>query len=133
MGPAPFTGPRIVTEDTDLGNYFIPKNTIVCVDITGLQHDENIWEEPYKFDPERFNPNSDSKRILNSWLPFGSGQRQCVGMNMSLAEQRVVLIMMARRYEWSLPENSVHRDGLRVKGTDVIGPDTLVLDFKRRY
>lgn len=76
MGPAVWGQPRIATEDTTLGNYFIPKDTIVTVDIVGLQHDENIWEDPYKFNPERFSRENESDiKRNNAWIPFGSGQR----------------------------------------------------------
>jgi cytochrome P450 len=76
MGPAVWGQPRIATEDTLLGNYFIPKNTIVTVDIVGLQHDENIWKDPYKFNPERFNSENESNITRSgAWIPFGSGQR----------------------------------------------------------
>jgi cytochrome P450 len=134
MGPAVWGQPRIVAEDTELGDFVIPKGTIVTTDIVGVQHNENIWEDPYTFNPERFNPNNeDTKRTNNAWVPFGNGQRQCIGMNMSLAEQRVVLTMMARKYEWSLPKDSIHKDGMIITGMDIIGPKELVLDFTKRY
>lgn len=59
--------------------------------------------------------------------------RQCIGMNMSLAEQRVLLSMMAKKFQWSLPKDSIHKDGMDVEGMDVMGPKDLVLDFKKRY
>ncbi|KAI7897291.1 cytochrome P450 [Mucor mucedo] len=134
MGPAVWGQPRVAAEDTELGGFMIPKGTIVTTDIIGVQHDANIWQDPETFNPERFNPeNEDSKRINNAWLPFGNGQRQCIGMNMSLAEQRVLLIMMARKYVWSLPKDSIHKDGMVINGMDIVGPKELILDFTKRY
>lgn len=76
MGPAVQGQARIATEDTQIGSYFLPKGTIVTVDIAGLQHDANIWEDPYKFDPERFSQENESNTKRNGgWIPFGSGQR----------------------------------------------------------
>lgn len=93
-GPAVWTSPRTTSEETELGDYVLPKGTNVIVDIIALQHDADLWPEPYKFDPERFAPENKSSKTGSSWLPFGGGQHQCAGMNMSLAEQRVLLSMM---------------------------------------
>lgn len=93
-GPAVWTSPRTVSQDTELGDYLLPKGTHVIVDIIALQHDEDLWPEPYRFDPERFAAENKSSKTASSWLPFGGGQHQCAGMNMSLAEQRVLLSMM---------------------------------------
>jgi cytochrome P450 len=93
-GPAVWTSPRTISEDTELGDYVLPKGTNVIVDIIALQHDADLWPEPYKFDPERFAAANKSSRTSSAWLPFGGGQHQCAGMNMSLAEQRVLLSMM---------------------------------------
>ena len=41
--------------------------------------------------------------------------------------------MAARKYEWSLPEDSIHRNGMIVNGVDIVGPKELVLDFKKRF
>ncbi|KAI7891077.1 cytochrome P450 [Mucor mucedo] len=135
MGPAVWGHPRIAAEDTELGGFSIPKGTIIITDVIGVQHDERIWEEPYKFDPERFNPDIEdpTKRTTNAWFPFGSGQRQCIGLNMTMTEQRVVLAMMVRKYEFCLPKDSIHKDGMIIAGMDLIGPKELVLDFTKRY
>lgn len=54
-------------------------------------------------------------------------------MNMSLAEQRVMLSMMAKKFQWSLPKDSIHKDGMFVEGIDVMGPKDLILEFTKRY
>ncbi|KAG2211279.1 hypothetical protein INT47_006399 [Mucor saturninus] len=132
--PIVWTQPRIVTEDTELGDFMIPKGTIVTTDILGAQLDETIWENPYLFNPERFNPkNEENKRAFNAYLPFGKGQQQCIGFNMSLAEQRVLLAMIVRKYKWSLPHDSIHKNGMVIAGIDSIGPKELVLNFTKRY
>ncbi|KAI8575071.1 hypothetical protein K450DRAFT_263489 [Umbelopsis ramanniana AG] len=132
-GPAVWTSPRTISEDTELGDYVLPKGTHVIVDIIALQHDADLWPEPYKFDPERFSAANKSSKTSNSWLPFGGGQHQCAGMNMSLAEQRVLLSMMVRKYEWELAPGSSHQNDIVMSGMDIIGPKNLNLTFKKRY
>lgn len=99
--PSSVVVPRKITTDVYLGPYHIPKGSFVNMDIYALHHDPVNWTDPDRFDPERFaegdekvatagRPNSASY----SWIPFGNGARQCVGMNFSYAEQRVVLSML---------------------------------------
>ncbi|KAG0176177.1 Cytochrome P450 3A4 [Apophysomyces sp. BC1034] len=103
LSPAISTSPRYATEDCELGGHFIPKGTVVSVHITALQHDGQRWEDPEKFIPERFDISK--TKIANSYMPFGNGQRQCIGMNMSLAEQRVLLSMLRKSMKPIVPEH----------------------------
>ena len=72
--------PHKATQDTQLGPHKIPAGTYVMLNLWGLHHDEELWDEPFTFKPERFldeegklvpadHPN---RRRL---LPFGAGQR----------------------------------------------------------
>jgi cytochrome P450 len=36
------------------------------------------------------------------WTPFGNGTRQCIGMNFSLYQQRVLIAMLRKLYIYSL-------------------------------
>ncbi|CDS08801.1 hypothetical protein LRAMOSA10162 [Lichtheimia ramosa] len=131
---------RVVTreaqEDTELGGKFIPKGTKTVLDIYELQHNPTVWKDPNTFRPERFAPGGEAEELAQlgmSWIPFSNGQRQCIGMGFSLAEQRVFLPMLLRKYEWYLPKDSIHKEKLQTKGTNVVRPKELLITFKRRY
>ncbi|KAI8143289.1 cytochrome P450 [Fennellomyces sp. T-0311] len=132
-GPASTLVPRVAVEDTDLAGVFVPKGTRVNLDVYALHHNPAVWKEPEVFDPERFAPGGEAERAGLAWLPFGNGSRQCLGMNFSLAEQRVLLSMLLRKYEFSLPENSIHKDKVVVEHYSLVTPKDLCIDFKRRY
>ncbi|KAK9307618.1 hypothetical protein QLX08_002207 [Tetragonisca angustula] len=57
----------------------IPKGTKIWVPVYGIQHDPNIYPDPEKFDPERFNDDAAAARHPMSFLPFGDGPRNCIG------------------------------------------------------
>lgn len=98
-GPATRVIPRIAKEDTDLSGTFIPKGTQLTVNIYNIQHDDNYWKDGDKFNPDRFSEDGDATREAGeglAWLPFGNGARQCIGMNFSLNEQRVMLSMLCK-------------------------------------
>ncbi|KAI8146009.1 cytochrome P-450 cyp509A1, partial [Fennellomyces sp. T-0311] len=132
-GPAITVVLREAAEDTDLSGVFIPKGTRLQLDIYQLHHNPAVWKDPEAFDPERFAPGGEAEHGGLTWLPFSSGARQCIGMNFSLAEQRVLLPMLLRKYEWTLPENSIHKDRVITSGFGVISPVDLYIDFKKRY
>ncbi|KAI8144465.1 cytochrome P450 [Fennellomyces sp. T-0311] len=102
---------RRAAEDTDLSGVFIPKGTRVTCCIYELQHNPTIWKDPETFDPERFAPGGEAEEAAKTglaWIPFSSGARQCIGMNFSLAEQRVLLPMLCEYFG-----NSHNKNGLR--------------------
>ncbi|KAI8330262.1 cytochrome P450 [Choanephora cucurbitarum] len=136
-GPVSRVVSRKATEDFFLHDTLIPKGTPVNVDINAIHHNKKFWTNPYEFDPSRFAEDGEgTTRKAGSgmaWLPFGSGARQCIGMNFSLYEQRVFLSMLLRRYTWKLPENSIHKNGVVPVGASITSPARLDIDFTRRY
>ena len=79
----------------------IPKGTQVFAEIYEIHHNPNVWKDPDTFNPERFAPGGEAEHNGSyAWQPFITGPRQCIGMNFSLAEQRVFLSML-REYSKS--------------------------------
>lgn len=52
---------RITKEETKLGDYVIPAGTSIMCDAHVLHHNPKYWDDPDKFDPERFNAENKSK------------------------------------------------------------------------
>ena len=94
-----------------VGDYAVPADTPVLVSILLLHHREDLYPEPFAFRPERW---QDRKPGTYEWLPFGGGIRRCLGAALAMAEQRVVLEMMARRLDLKAadpePERALHRN-----------------------
>ena len=44
---------RVASCDYQLGNYHIPKGSIIHVSVYPIHHDPNVWPDPEKFIPER--------------------------------------------------------------------------------
>lgn len=58
----------------------IPEGTDIMVPVNALHNDERFWENPGKFDPERFTVENAKKIVSYSYIPFSEGPRQCIGM-----------------------------------------------------
>jgi cytochrome P450 len=98
------TTSRVALEDIELAGNFIPKGSELSIDIYNVHHNPEVWVDPYKFDPDRFLPGGEADNQKGvAWVPFSNGSRQCIGMNFSLAEQRVVLSMLCKCYKRFLP------------------------------
>ncbi|KAF7728619.1 cytochrome P450-dit2 [Apophysomyces ossiformis] len=135
-GPAGEVFPRKTTKDIDLEGTVIPKGTLVTVDIYNLHRNPRVWQNPEEFNPERFAPGNEADSKAGSgmsWIPFSSGGRQCIGMNFSLAEQRVLLSMLLRKFTWTLPKNSPHAAALMTTTHGVQTAFKLEITFTKRY
>jgi cytochrome P450 len=62
------------------------------------QRSSLYWEEPEKFDPQRFAPERATGRHDYAYYPFGGGPRMCIGDRFSLMEQTLALAMTAQRF-----------------------------------
>ena len=64
------------------------------------------FEEPERFDPDRFLPERSKGRSRWQYLPFGGGPRSCVGDHFAMLEATLALATVVRAAEIeSLDEN----------------------------
>ncbi|KAI8866801.1 cytochrome P450 [Ramicandelaber brevisporus] len=100
---------RRLTEDYKLGDYFIPKGTLLLHNFWLAHRNPQFWgDDAAEFRPDRFE--DDTKDSFSStknpyWTPFGYGLRVCLGMQFAYMEIRVVLAMLLRRFEWKLADS----------------------------
>jgi cytochrome P450 len=96
--PPGFWIPRTAIEDDEIDGYRIPAGQMVGVSIYNMHHHPDIWENPHTFDPERFTKENSEKRHNFAWIPFGAGQRLCLGRDFAMMEGALVLARLAQRY-----------------------------------
>lgn len=79
--PVPTLIRRCVTDykvpDSDL---IIEKNTRVMLPILGIHHDPSYFADPETFMPDRFNDENKGSIKPFTYLPFGDGPRNCIGI-----------------------------------------------------
>ncbi|XP_072044014.1 cytochrome P450 1A1-like isoform X3 [Amphiura filiformis] len=94
--------PHATTCDVMLGDFHIPKDTVVSINHYALHYDEEIWDEPKLFKPEHFLDDSGSVRQHpNSFLPFSAGRRSCLGESLAKAELFLIFTWFLQNYEIS--------------------------------
>ncbi|UYV82558.1 hypothetical protein LAZ67_21002756, partial [Cordylochernes scorpioides] len=99
---------RQAQENYKLGDINIPKDMVVQIPVYAIHHDPENYPEPDKFDPERFLPeNKDNIRPF-TYLPFGTGPRNCLAERFALLEVKLCLAQAIRRFRFSrVPETKV--------------------------
>jgi cytochrome P450 len=79
-----------------------------------------VWEEPDRFDPDRFIAERETLRHKSAWIPFGVGPRVCIGNHFALMEGPIVLATLMRNARFEVdPSRTVEAETfatLRPKG-----------------
>ncbi|EFN68266.1 Cytochrome P450 6k1 [Camponotus floridanus] len=83
-------------------NITIEKGTPIYVALYGIQRDPRFYEDPKRFDPERFSDERKNEIVPCTFLPFGEGPRNCIGMRLGILQTAIGLIAILRDYEVSL-------------------------------
>ena len=97
--PAAWQLPRTAVEDDEIDGYHIPAGTTITSLIYMCHYHPEEWDNPEVFDPERFQPDKTEKRHKFAYMPFGAGQRKCIGLDFALMEGQLALAMVAQRYK----------------------------------
>ncbi|KAH8110287.1 cytochrome P450 [Phellopilus nigrolimitatus] len=107
--------PRVSTEPIRAGGLLIPPGTPVMLNMYGIMHNAAEWPDADTFEPTRFLRDGvgGAEDVPVGWAPFGLGPRQCPARSFSMYEQRTLMAMLLREYEWVLPADSSHVDGIR--------------------
>lgn len=105
MYPPIHLGSRIAAHDLEFQGYQIPAGRRVLYSIYLAHRDPRYWQNPAEFIPERFAP--EQTRQPYTFLPFGGGPRNCIGMAFAQVEAKVVLARILQKYELKITNQPV--------------------------
>ncbi|MEG4421015.1 cytochrome P450 [Microcoleus sp. LAD1_D5] len=97
-----FTFPRLLQAPMQLMGFNIPKGMILSLCIYLVHQRPDIYPEPKRFKPERF---LERQFSAYEYLPFGGGNRRCIGTAFAMFEMKLVLAKVLSRYSLELAEN----------------------------
>lgn len=69
-----------ILNDGDKLNFKIEKGSAILFSTYSIQRDPKYYPNPNRFDPERFNDENKKNIIPGTYVPFGVGPRNCIGM-----------------------------------------------------
>lgn len=125
MHPTVWMGPRRSVDRFEFAGVTVPANTYVNYSPLATHYLPDLYPDPTSFRPERFAPEAKAALPKGAYVPFGAGQRGCIGMRFAKLEIRMLASLLLERFELSLPEDFTlsitqvplltPKDGLRVR------------------
>lgn len=103
--------PKTALVDDEMGGYRIAAGTTILYSSLAMQRDPRFWPEPDRYNPDRFLNN---EADLRAFVPFGRGQRLCLGMRMAYIEAVLTIATAYQRYRFELPKGYEPRHQYRM-------------------
>ncbi|KAA1473597.1 cytochrome P450 [Dentipellis sp. KUC8613] len=135
--------PHYTTADEVVENYLIPKDTTILVNIWGMNHDPEVFDDPERFNPDRFMESKFGTKAgaddagRDKELEFGYGRRFCVGVHLAMASIKMNIVNLLWAFDFSHARDPVTKVPIAadinsfVQGT-TLAPKPFVCDIQPR-
>jgi cytochrome P450 len=108
--PPVLWGIRYGVDDFDLGGFYHEKGSSVLYSSYITHHMPEIYRDPQKFDPYRWETIQPS---AYEYFPFNAGPRRCLGAEFAMMELKITLAVLLQQFRFSLlPNQRIDRVGL---------------------
>ncbi|KAH7420370.1 hypothetical protein KP509_13G004500 [Ceratopteris richardii] len=92
---------RLAVHDTEVGGFLVPAGTTAMVNMWAITHDDNIWVDAERFQPERFLTAAEQFEVRGGDMrlaPFGAGARACPGRALAMATVSMWVARIVQRF-----------------------------------
>jgi cytochrome P450 len=117
--PAPVLG-RMATRAVDLGGHHFEAGARLVIPVWAIHRHHQLWDDPNRFDPDRFLAAREAGMRRTQFMPFGFGPRTCIGMGFAMLEGLILLATFVRAMRFAadrpLAPEPISRVTLRPKG-----------------
>jgi cytochrome P450 len=132
--PPAFVLARSALRDTSVGGFTVRKDELVLIAPWLFHRDGRFFEDPLRFDPDRFLPEREAQLPRFAYMPFGGGRRICIGNQFALMQGQIILATIAKQIEMELLSSKPvgleplltlrPKNGVRVRLRQARGSDT---------
>uniref|UniRef100_A0AAQ4PHW5 unspecific monooxygenase n=1 Tax=Gasterosteus aculeatus aculeatus TaxID=481459 RepID=A0AAQ4PHW5_GASAC len=91
---------RVSKSSVEIEGVTIPKGTVVMIPVYTLHREPTLWPEPDDFKPERFSKENKDSIDPYSYLPFGAGPRNCIGMRFALLMMKLSVVEILQNFSF---------------------------------
>jgi cytochrome P450 len=99
---------REAIDNVIVGNYSIPRSSVIVMSQYIIHRDPRFFGEPNKFIPERWTSEMKSNLHKFAYFPFGGGSRICMGEPLAWMEGMLLLVTILRHWKMDLlPEHPI--------------------------
>jgi cytochrome P450 len=95
--PAGWLMTRRALADDMLGDYYVPAGTEIYISPYFIHRDPRLWDDPHRFNPDRFGNDHAEDQPRGALLAFSVGPRNCMGEPLARIEMQIHLMMIAKR------------------------------------
>lgn len=96
---------RTATKDTSIQKNALKEGSGVVVAPWLIHRHSDYWENPHAFNPMRFEEKDKIKK--DTYMPFGMGERICIGQGFAIQEAMLILANILRTYKLELQDGFV--------------------------
>ncbi|XP_077564072.1 cytochrome P450 3A24-like isoform X3 [Haemaphysalis longicornis] len=109
----------------------VPKGCVVIVPVYAMHRDPEFFPEPETFKPERFSESNMGSIRPYTYLPFGAGPRNCIGMRLALQAVKLCLFHSVRSVRFIRTEKT--QVPLKIaKGFGVLSVEDITIGIRKR-
>lgn len=121
-----------VLQDTAGQKVVLHAGDAIFIPLIALHHDPNLFENPEKFDPERFSDANKDSIKSGSYLPFGIGPRHCIGNRFGIMEIKTFFFYILNKYEIEYTDATNEPIKVKLGSFNVTPENDLNLRYKLR-
>jgi cytochrome P450 len=93
---------RTTAKEMEVGGYRLPVGANVVMSPWIMHRDPRFFENPERFDPDRWAVEIAQRLPRFAYFPFGGGPRLCIGASFAMMEANLLLATIAQRFQLSL-------------------------------
>uniref|UniRef100_A0A673ZWK4 Cytochrome P450 3A n=1 Tax=Salmo trutta TaxID=8032 RepID=A0A673ZWK4_SALTR len=119
---------RVAKKTVEINGIVIPKDCVVLVPTWTLHRDPEIWSDPEEFKPERFSKENKESIDPNTYMPFGAGPRNCIGMRFALIMIKLAMVEILQSFTFSVCDETEVRRSPEQTEYDIIKTSVSFID-----
>ena len=89
---------RRALADDEVCGHRVRKGSQVFIMPLVIHRHRRLWDDPDRYDPQRFSSEQAKSRHPFAYIPFGGGPRICLGANLAMVEAILVLAGISQHY-----------------------------------
>jgi cytochrome P450 len=97
--------PRRAVRDLEFRGFRIPAGTGVNINPLYTHYMPQLWPEPDRYDPERFEIEASRRRHKYAFVPFGGGAHMCLGLNFAYLQAKCFAWHFLNNFKVSVADN----------------------------
>jgi cytochrome P450 len=110
-------------------DFKVPFGMPILIPLYALERDEKYFEDPLKYNPDRFSPENIKNIPSNTFIPFGIGPRSCIGERMGLIQTKTAICSILKDFCIETNDKTPRKIKLKINANHIQSDDPIFVDF----